>query len=102
MEKTFTYLFEKERFGDECNVDEFDYSPSEDVLKLAIVDELFLTYFRKEERKLFNSTQTLAIKNALKNLTDDNDNWEELGNDYYYDLTERFEEDARKKYKERG
>ena len=43
-----------------------------------------------------------AIKNALKNLTDDNDNWEDLADDFESELKEYFEDDAYEEYKNRG
>lgn len=102
MEYTFIYKFETNQYGDEYDYDEFRYTPNEDRLKLAVVDELFFTYFRETERKLFTQEQRIIIKNALKNLTDDNDNWEELIDDYESDLKERFRDDAYEKYKDRG
>jgi hypothetical protein len=102
MERTFTYQFETKQYGDEYDYDEYEYTVDNDELKTAIVDELFYTYFKKEERLKFSVSQMCAIKNALKNLTDDNDNWEELADDFESELKEHFEEKAREEYKYRG
>ena len=45
---------------------------------------------------------TLTIKKALKNLTDDNDNWEDLADDFESELKEVFEDVAYEEYKNRG
>ena len=102
MEKTFTYQFETKQYGDEYDYDEYEYTVDNDELKTAIVDELFYTYFKKEERLKFSVNQMCAIKNALKNLTDDNDNWEDLADDFESELKEHFEDNAYEKYKDRG
>lgn len=94
MERTYTYY--------DVNDTKINYTPSEDELKKAIVDELFYTYFKKEERLKFSVNQMCAIKNALKNLTDDNDNWEKLADDFESELKEYFRDDAYEEYKNRG
>lgn len=102
MERTFTYQFETKQYGDEYDYDEYEYTVDNDELKTAIVDELFYTYFKEDERKSFSINQICAIKNALRNLTDDNDNWEKLANDFESELKEHFENDAYEDYKNRG
>lgn len=97
MEKTFTYQFRTRDYDDE-----YEYTVKYDKLKTAIVDELFYTYFSDSEIKLFSTNQVCIIKKALKNLTDDNDNWEDLADDFESELKERFEDDAYEKYKDRG
>lgn len=108
MEKTFTYQFTTKEYyiasSDEyeCDYDEYEYTVENDELETAIVDELFYNYFKKEERLKFSVNQMCAIKNALKNLTDDNDNWEDLADDFESELKEYFRDDAYEEYKNRG
>lgn len=102
MEKTVTYKFETVQYGDEYDYDEYEYTVKDDKLKNAIVDELFYNYFKESARKLFSVNQVCEIKKALKNFTDDNDNWEDLADDYDSELKERFRDDAYEKYKDRG
>ena len=94
MEKTFTYY--------DVNDNEITFTPEYDELKDAIVEELFYCYFREEERVLFSVYQICAIKKALKNFTNDNDNWEDLADDFESELKEHFRDDAYEKYKDRG
>ena len=102
MEKTFTYKFETRQYGDEYDYEKYDYTPSEEELERAIVDELFYNYFDEKERKSFSVNQMCAIKNALKKLTNDNDNWEDLADDFESELKEYFRDDAYEEYKNRG
>ena len=94
MEKTFTYY--------DVNDNEIKYTPKDDELKKAIVDELFYTYFDEKTRKSFSVNQMCEIKSALKRLTDDNDNWEDLADDFESELKEHFRDDAYEEYKNRG
>ena len=94
MEKTFTYY--------DVNDTEMNYTPTEDELKKAIVYELFYCYFKEKEREMFNTDQICVIKKALKNFTDDNDNWEDLADDFESELKEYFRDDAYEEYKNRG
>jgi hypothetical protein len=93
MEKTFTYYLEDET--------KIEYTPHSDDLKDAIVEEIFWCYFNKEERELFNTKQRIAIKKALRNLTDDNDNWETLLKDFEENVKDFFEDKAKENYKYR-
>lgn len=108
MEKTFTYQFEKNGYYIESSdeyeydYDEYEYTACGDELKDAIVEELWYTYFNENERRSFSVNQMCAIKNALKRLTTDNDNWEELANDFESELKEHFKNDAYEKYKDKG
>ena len=102
MERTYNYEFQTRQYGDEYDYDEYEYTVEDDELKDAIVNELFYTYFKESARKLFSVNQMCAIKNALKNLTDDNDNWEDLADDFESELKEYFEDDAYEEYKNRG
>lgn len=99
MERTFTYQFETRRYGDEYDYDEYEYTACGDELKDAIVEELWYTYFNENERKSFSVNQLWAIKKALKNLTDDNDNWEDLADDFESELNEVFIDVAYEEYK---
>ena len=94
MERTYTYYT--------VNDDEYEYTAENKKLKTAIIDELFYTYFDKKERALFSANQICVIKKALKNFTDDNDNWEKLADDFESELKEYFRDDAYEKYKDRG
>ena len=94
MERTYTYY--------DVNDREINYTPEDDDLKDAIVEEMFYIYFSDKERNLFNSSQSIAVKKAFRNLTDDNDNWEDLADDFESELKEHFEEKAREEYKYRG
>lgn len=108
MEKTFTYQFEKNGYYIESSeeyeydYEEYEYTACGDELKDAIVEELWYTYFNDNERKSFSVNQMCAIKKALKNLTDDNDNWEDLADDFERELKEVFEDVAYEEYKNRG
>ena len=109
MEKTFKYQFTtgcyylEDSDEMEYSYEDFEYSPLEDDLKDAIVEELFYLYFDKKERELFDTTnQRVAIKKALRKFTDDNDNWEELANDFESELKEYFRDEAYEEYKNRG
>jgi hypothetical protein len=108
MEKTFTYQVDTNRHyiasSDEYEYDsyELEYTVEDDDLKDAIVDILFDTYFSKEDANSFTLNQHIAVKKALKNFTDDNDNWENLAKDFEKELKEYFEEDALAEYKYRG
>ena len=108
MEKTFTYEFETKGYyisgSDEYeyDYDEYEYTVEDYDLKDAIVDELLDCYFKKEEIILFSADQIFAIRKSLKAYTDDNDNWEQLLEDFEYELKERFRDDAYEEYKERG
>lgn len=102
MERTYNYEFQTRQYGDEYDYDEHKYTVEDDKLKDAIVNELFYTYFKREERLKFSVNQIVAIKNALKNLTDDNDNWEDLADDFESELKEYFRDDAYEEYKNRG
>ena len=100
MSKTFRYFKKtgelRDRLG-EWDGDKgywFEYEVDEENLQEAIVDLLFDVYFDKETTDTFSVSQKVAIKEALKNLTDDNGNWEELYNDFEDDLKSMFEEEA--------
>lgn len=93
MERTYTYYT--------VNDDEYEYTAEDNELKDAIVDELFYCYFKKEGNPLFSVYQIVAIKKALKNLTDDNDNWEDLADDFESELKEVFSDVAYEEYKNR-
>lgn len=107
MEKTFTYQFETQGYylesSDEYeyDYDEYEYTVCGEKLETAIVNELFYCYFNEKERFLFSADQIATIKKALKNLTDDNDNWEALADDFESDLKEVFRDDAYEEYKNR-
>lgn len=94
MEKTFIYY--------DVNGKETNYTAQDKELKNAIIDEMFETYFTIEERLLFNIGQILAIKKALTKLTNDNDNWEQLLDDFGDELKEYFEQEAREYNKYNG
>ena len=108
MERTYTYKFEKNGYYIESSeeyeydYEEYEYTACGDELKDAIVEELWYTYFNDNERKSFSVNQMCAIKKALKNLTDDNDNWEDLADDFESELKEVFEDVAYEEYKNRG
>ena len=100
MGKAFSYfrktreIYRDTTFGREWDGDEgydFTYEPDEKDLKGAVVDLLYETYFKEEG---FNGNQRLAIKEALKNFTDDNNNWEELYEYFEDELKEMFEDEA--------
>ena len=93
MERTYTYYT--------INDEEYKYTACGDELKDAIVEDLLYTYFNDNEIKSFSISQIVAIKKALKNLTDDNDNWEQLLEDFEYELKERFRDVAYEEYKNR-
>ena len=93
MERTYTYYT--------VNDDEYEYTVEDNELKDAIVDELFYCYFNENERLFFSADQIVVIKKALKNYTDDNDNWEDLADDFESDLKEVFRDDAYEEYKNR-
>jgi hypothetical protein len=99
MERTYTYQFQTRQYGDEYDYNEYEYTVEDSDLKTAIVDELFYTYFK--EKEMFDTNQILVIKKALKNFTDDNDNWEELANDFESELKEYFRDNAYEEYKNR-
>lgn len=103
MEKTYTYQFKTRQHyiasSDEYeyDYDEYEYTVENGDLKDAIVDELFDTYFK--EKEMFDTNQIIVIKKALRNLTDDNDNWEDLAEDFEDELKECFKDDAYEEYK---
>ena len=101
MERTYNYKFGTKQYGDEYDYDEYEYTACGDELKDAIVEELWYTYFNDNERKSFSISQIVAIKKALKNLTDDNDNWEDLADDFESELKEYFEYVAYEEYTNR-
>jgi hypothetical protein len=84
---------EYEEFGED-----FEYEPEEEDLQEAVIDLLFDFYFKKEVIDTFSVTQVIAIKKALKNFTDDNDNWEEMYRDFKDDLKSMFEQEAFEMY----
>ena len=91
------YLSDSDEF--EEYGDEFEYEPSEEELKRELVDLLYYEYFSKEDIDGFTENQEEAIKKALKNFTDDNDNWEDLYDAYEESLMSIFEEDALEQFK---
>jgi hypothetical protein len=97
MERTYTY-----QFGDEYGYEDYDYTVYDYELKEAIACELYFSYFSKEERLSFGANQVLAIKNALVKLTNDNDNWEDLAENFESELKEYFEDNAYEEYKDKG
>lgn len=102
MERTYNYKFETRQYGDEYDYDEYEYTVEDEKLENAIVDELFYCYFNEKERALFSVNQICVIKKALKNFTDENNNWEDLADDFESELKEYFRDDAYEKYKDRG
>lgn len=100
MIKTFTYKIETKRYyipsSDEYESDyiERKYTPDDNELKDAIIEEVFYTYLSKKERNSFSDEQTRLIKSVLRRFTEDNDNWDKLADDFESELQEAFEQDA--------
>lgn len=88
----YGYGIEYEWDGDEGF--EFEYQPEEESLKKEVVDILFNRYFTKKDINSFSENQIICIKNALKDFTDENNNWEQLYDDFEDKLEDAFRDEA--------
>jgi hypothetical protein len=108
MEKIFKYQFTTGSFcledSDEMEYayEDFEYSPLEDDLQDAIVEEVYYDYFIGKNRQMFTDTQRFEIKRSIKNLIDDIDGWQKVANLYEEELKEVFKDEAYEEYKSRG
>lgn len=98
MKKIFKYTMVNE-VGEVCGSmeeygEEFEYEPSEEELKKAIVNVVFNCYFSREIRSGFSKAQIVEIKKILKEFIENNDNWEGLCDDFEEELKDYFEDKA--------